>query len=176
MADLPTTIKTLPTIAKDTIDKLDAQPSLDPQMKEAIAKLRPIILRAAEGLNSPEWAHFVKTITNIVNGFSNIPAEFRDKIVGTIESSFFAAAYGLFNAIWSNFALTVEILIMRQLRLTPQEASIVCGGLSFGANIHMLLSLLDTQAAARRAFHFQFSYLSELCRICVYLFRLVQLR
>lgn len=93
MATLPDTIRAVSSVAKDTIDKLDAQPSLDPQMKEAIAKLRPIILRAAEGLNSPEWAHFVKTVTSIVTGFSNIPAEFRDKIVGTIESSFFAAAY-----------------------------------------------------------------------------------
>jgi hypothetical protein len=59
-----------------------------------------------------------------------------------IETPFFAAGYGLFIAVWSQFELTVEILIMRQLRLSPEEASIVCGGLSFGSKIHILLSLL----------------------------------
>ena len=119
-------------------------------MREAIDKLRPLILRAAEGLKSPQWTSFVKTVTSVVNGFGNVPEEFRAKITGAIESSFFAAAYGLFNAIWSNFELTIEILIMRQLRLTPQESSIVCGGLSLGSNINILLSLLNRDETNRK--------------------------
>lgn len=57
------------------------------------------------------------------------------------------AAFGTFMTIWAQFELIVEMLIMRELRLTPMETSIICGGLGFGAKANALYSLLNRDKA-----------------------------
>jgi hypothetical protein len=60
-----------------------------------------------------------------------------------LEQDRFLREYGSFLALWSTFDLAIEIAIMRELRLSPQEASIVCAGLGFGAKTNVLYSLLS---------------------------------
>src|SRR5437588_12172962 len=60
----------------------------------------------------------------------------------------FLAEYGNFLANWSTFEVIVEIIIMRQLRLTPEEASIVCAALGLGAKMNLLCSLLNRNSAS----------------------------
>lgn len=54
----------------------------------------------------------------------------------------FFVEYGSFFAVWASYELVVEVIIMRRLRLSPIEASIVCGGLGFGAKVNILYSLI----------------------------------
>lgn len=59
----------------------------------------------------------------------------------------FLKDYGSFMALWCTFDLLVEIIIMRELRLEPQETSIICAGLGFGAKANILYSLLSRNDA-----------------------------
>src|ERR1700683_2115233 len=130
-------------IIKAALQNPSVKAELDkPEVRRAIEKIKAIFWETVAPWTADDWARVGTAALGILHGLKNIPDEFRKKTTGTLESSFFAIAYGLFIAVWAQFELTVEILVMRQLRLTPQEASIVCGGLSFGAKIHMLLSLL----------------------------------
>lgn len=76
-----------------------------------------------------------------------------------LEQDRFLKEYGSFLALWSTFDVLIEIAIMRELRLSPQEASIVCAGLGFGAKVNVLFSLLsrdeknDAKIAAVRKAH-----------------------
>jgi len=56
-------------------------------------------------------------------------------------------AYSTFLLVWAGFELLIEILIMRALRLTPQETSILCGSLNFGAKVNIAYSLLARDEA-----------------------------
>lgn len=55
--------------------------------------------------------------------------------------------YGSFLALWSTFDIVVEIILLRQLRLTVEEASIVFSSLNFGAKMNILVSLLNREPA-----------------------------
>jgi len=133
----------IPGPLKATLDTPEVNAELaKPEVKSAFARLQQIITDFVGQWTQEEWATAAKVAQQVMNGIQNIPREMVGKLSGTIESPFFAAAYGLFIAVWAEFELTIEILIMRQLRLSSQEVSIVCGGLSFGSKIHMLLSLL----------------------------------
>jgi hypothetical protein len=136
MSDIPPPITAEP-------ENPGARTELEKQeIKNAIGQLKEFLSETFGKWTAEDWANAKNIAKGIFNGIQNIPKDFIGKMSGAIESPFFAAGYGLFIAVWTQFELTVEILIMRQLRLSPQEASIVCGGLSFGAKIHMLLSLL----------------------------------
>jgi hypothetical protein len=52
------------------------------------------------------------------------------------------AGYGNFLALWSTFEIILEILIMRELRLTSEETSIVCTGKAVDGKMTMLQALL----------------------------------
>lgn len=114
-----------------------------PDVKQAFEKIKETFWKGVETWTADQWIKAGNALVLVIKSLGNIPQGFMDKITGSLEGSFFAAGYGLFIAVWAQFELTVEILIMRQLRLTAQEASIVCGGLSFGSKIHVLLSLLS---------------------------------
>ncbi|MFL5015041.1 MAG: hypothetical protein ACJ8EW_02405, partial [Rhizobium sp.] len=52
------------------------------------------------------------------------------------------AGYCNFLALWSTFEIILEILIMRELRLTSEETSIVCTGKAVDGKMTMLQALL----------------------------------
>jgi hypothetical protein len=54
----------------------------------------------------------------------------------------FYGRYGAFLQLWQTFELLVEIIVMRQLRLTVHQTSILCGGINFAAKISIAVSLL----------------------------------
>src|SRR5215469_26896 len=51
--------------------------------------------------------------------------------------------YGSFLQLWQTYELMLEVMIMRTLRLSEVEASIVCGSLSYAAKSNILLALLN---------------------------------
>lgn len=63
-----------------------------------------------------------------------------------LETAEFLAHYGNFLAIWSSFELMLEMLIIRQLRLTKDEASIVCAGRALDVKLNILKTLLHRDA------------------------------
>jgi hypothetical protein len=62
--------------------------------------------------------------------------------------------YGAFLQIWQTFELMIEIAIMRQLRLSEEETSILCSGLNYSTKASILVALLKrdpTKAQAMQA-------------------------
>lgn len=59
----------------------------------------------------------------------------------------FFLQYGTFLAAWNSFEVLVEIVIMRELRLTVEESCIVNAGLGFGAKVAIAESLLNRTAS-----------------------------
>jgi hypothetical protein len=53
------------------------------------------------------------------------------------------AGIGNFLALWATFEVILEMLIMRELRLTQEEASIVCAGKAVDAKMTLLEALLN---------------------------------
>src|SRR5262249_32287308 len=62
----------------------------------------------------------------------------------------FHARYGGFLLLWQSFELLIEVAITRELRLSEEEATIVCATLGYAAKINVLLALLkrDTSNAS----------------------------
>ena len=76
-----------------------------------------------------------------------VPPELKSYLWRVFELVAFFGEYGVFLCVWSGFELIIEIILMRELRLDPQEASIVCGGLSAGPKVQILTSLLTRSEA-----------------------------
>ena len=55
----------------------------------------------------------------------------------------FLVHYGNFLTFWSTFETILEVLIMRELRLTPEETSIVCSGMGAEAKLKTAKWLLS---------------------------------
>ena len=51
--------------------------------------------------------------------------------------------YGDFLAFWSTFDVLIEVIIMRELAIDAEKASIVCAGLGLGAKMAIAKSLLN---------------------------------
>jgi hypothetical protein len=54
--------------------------------------------------------------------------------------------YGNFLATWSTYEIVVEILIMRELGIKPEQASIVCAGRAVDVKLNMLQALMGERA------------------------------
>jgi hypothetical protein len=54
--------------------------------------------------------------------------------------------FGNFLAKWSTYEIVVEILIMRELDITPEQASIVCTGRAVDVKLNMLQALMGERA------------------------------
>ncbi|SRR5258706_3054634 len=54
----------------------------------------------------------------------------------------FFGRYGAFLQLWQTYELMLEVMIMRSLRLSPIETSILCGSLNYSAKSNMLFALL----------------------------------
>jgi hypothetical protein len=54
----------------------------------------------------------------------------------------FFGRYGSFIQLWQTYELMIEIAIMRQLGISVEENSIVCGGLNYSAKMSITLGLL----------------------------------
>jgi len=59
----------------------------------------------------------------------------------------FFGRYGAFLQLWQTYELMLEVLIMRALRLSPIETSILCGSLNYSAKSNMLFALLKLKNA-----------------------------
>ena len=54
--------------------------------------------------------------------------------------------FGNFFATWSTYEIVVEVLIMRELDVTPEQASIVCTGRAVDVKLNMLQALMGERA------------------------------
>lgn len=63
----------------------------------------------------------------------------------------FFSVYGSFLQLWQTFELIIEIGIMRQLKLTIRQSSIVLNSLNFAAKSSILLALLKEDAENNKA-------------------------
>lgn len=113
-----------------------------PEVADAVARVKSKLQDIVKDWTVQQWLDFGQAAMSVLNAFRLFPEELKGKFGAATESGIFAAQYGLFIAVWSQFELVIEMLIMKELRLSNQETSIVCGGLAFGSKIHMLLSLL----------------------------------
>jgi hypothetical protein len=59
----------------------------------------------------------------------------------------FFGRYGSFLQLWQTYELMLEVMIMRTLRLSEVETSIVCGSLTYAAKSNILLALLNLNQA-----------------------------
>jgi hypothetical protein len=60
----------------------------------------------------------------------------------TTELQEFLGRYGGFLQLWQTYELLLEILIMRTLRITVFETSVLCGSLNYAAKSNILIALL----------------------------------
>jgi hypothetical protein len=77
---------------------------------------------------------------------SSASDDYPDEHVKRIQD--FHRHYGLFLQLWQTFELMVEMVIMRQLKLTHRQTSIVCGGINFQAKLSIALTLLKEDKKA----------------------------
>jgi hypothetical protein len=63
----------------------------------------------------------------------------------------FFGRYGSFIQLWQTYELMIEIAIMRQLRISVEENSIVCGGLNYSAKSAIILGLLKRDGTKANA-------------------------
>ena len=59
--------------------------------------------------------------------------------------------YGSFLQLWQTFELLPDLIIMRELRLTAREASIVCSDLFYSTKTNIALALLNENKEKNRA-------------------------
>lgn len=64
----------------------------------------------------------------------------------------FFLQYGQFLACWNSFDVLIEIALMRELRLTSEEACIVFASVGFGAKCHILGALLTKSAEGKKTY------------------------
>jgi hypothetical protein len=67
----------------------------------------------------------------------------RDPIIRFTPFSQFFMEFGQLLGAWNSFEVMVEVVIMRELRLSVEESCIVCGGLSFSSKVYIAHSLLN---------------------------------
>jgi hypothetical protein len=58
----------------------------------------------------------------------------------------FFGRYGAFLQLWQTYELFLEVMIMRTLRLSAIETSILCGSLNFASKNNILLALLNLKS------------------------------
>jgi hypothetical protein len=92
--------------------------------------------------SNPDLGSAVAPLTSELNSTTEKKEDGLSTFFNVVKVLTFFSQYGSMLGIWSYYDTLVEILIMRELKLTPQQTSIVCGGLSSGPKLHILCSLL----------------------------------
>jgi hypothetical protein len=73
-----------------------------------------------------------------------------DPIVRLTPFSHFFMEFGQLLGAWNTFEAMVEVVIMRELRLSVEETCIVCGGLNFSSKVGIAHSLLNRTAEGKQ--------------------------
>jgi hypothetical protein len=118
-------------------------------MSESLDNITALAKEVADQLskktNDPQ---FLEELREVISKATKLASSFEgaDKIASfLLGAALFPIGHSFFMMAWSQFDLFIEILTMRQLRLSPREASIICAGMSFGAKINALYSLMSQE-------------------------------